>query len=224
MIAAIVRRAKTGFLLVCLAVLILALLDAWQGATGQGPEWLRLLLGPQRTLADRRIGLISGHRGNDVGAVCPDGLTEAAVNLSVAESVARALEQRGASVILLDEFDPRLPGYRADALLSIHSDSCDVDLSGFKVAGPAWDDPGSAALVECLWIYYASSTGLRPNVDTITDDMRAYHAFRKVAVETPVAIIEIGFLSQDRALLTRSPHKIAAGIVAGLECLLVKKK
>ena len=89
------------------------------------------------------IGIVSGHRGpeNDPGAVCPDGLTEASVNLSVATLVVRNLRGLGYTVDLLDEFDPRLQNYQAAALVSIHANTCQdfgercLRLSGFGGAG-----------------------------------------------------------------------------------------
>ncbi|MEK7786558.1 MAG: N-acetylmuramoyl-L-alanine amidase, partial [Chloroflexota bacterium] len=72
------------------------------------------------------IGIVAGHSGpqNDPGAVCPDGLTEASINLDVANRTKAILEQAGFRVDLLTEFDDRLVGYRAVAMVSIHSDSC----------------------------------------------------------------------------------------------------
>ena len=40
---------------------------------------------------NRRIGLVAGHFGNDSGAVCADGLTEAAVNKDIADRVVTIL-------------------------------------------------------------------------------------------------------------------------------------
>jgi len=80
------------------------------------PNWLR------------RIGIVSGHRGPQVppdpGAVCPDGLTEAEINFAVAQGVVAELRARGFQADLLDEFDPRLDGYQAAALVSIHANTC----------------------------------------------------------------------------------------------------
>ncbi|NJN54035.1 MAG: N-acetylmuramoyl-L-alanine amidase [Anaerolineae bacterium] len=45
-----------------------------------------------------RIGLISGHKGNDSGAVCPDGLTEAQVVENIANQVAAQLQAQGIPV------------------------------------------------------------------------------------------------------------------------------
>ena len=104
-----------------------------------------------------RIGLVAGHKGKtgDPGAVCSDGLTEAAVNLDIANRVKAGLEASGFQVDLLDEFDSRLEGYDALALVSIHNDSCayiNDQATGFKVAGALDNKAGdkSARLVACL--------------------------------------------------------------------------
>ena len=69
-----------------------------------------------------RIGLVAGHSGNDSGSVCPDGLTEAEVNLKIATLVKQDLASAGYEVDLLKEFDPKLYGYQALVLVSIHND------------------------------------------------------------------------------------------------------
>ncbi|MGQ9668060.1 MAG: hypothetical protein ACUVWB_12165 [Anaerolineae bacterium] len=63
-------------------------------------------------------------------------------------------------------------------------------------------------------------TGLRPHYDTITYDMREYHAFREISPQTPGAIIEIGFMGGDRELLTRRPDLAARGIARGMIAFL----
>jgi len=172
-----------------------------------------------------RIGIISGHRGNDSGAVCPDGLTEAQVNFDAATRVASILRAQGYTVDVLDEFDTRLKGYRARALLSIHADSCaDINelATGYKVARtymsaiPDEEDK----LVACVSERYKAATGLRFHRNTVTHDMLQYHAFRKVDVSTPSAIIELGFLNLDRELLTRKKDTVAKGVSEGLLCYL----
>src|SRR5512142_2747570 len=100
--------------------------------------------------------------------------------MAIAKEVVAGLQRRGAQVDLLQEFDRRLNGYTADAFLSIHTDSCQSDLTGFKVA----DGQASAAgarLAACLWDSYEAATRLARNADTITDDMRNYHAFHQIA-------------------------------------------
>lgn len=177
----------------------------------------------------RRVGIVSGHRGiypetglPDPGAVCEDGLTEAEVNEAIAQQVAAQLEAQGYGVDILDEFDSRLNGYRALAIVSIHADSCEYiseSATGFKVASfadtttPEADD----RLVACLRDEYADVTGLDYH-PSVTFDMTQYHTFREVSEGVPGAIIEVGFLYLDRDLLTGSPNLVAEGITRGLLC------
>lgn len=171
----------------------------------------------------RRIGIISGHRGHDSGAVCADGLTEAQVNFDHALRVAGLLRAHGFEVDIMDEFDPRLEGYRALALISIHADSCiyiNDRATGFKIAGkpqPALNEENKR-LVACLTEHYARATGLGFHSNSITHDMRQYHAFRRADPATPAAIIETGFLYLDRVLLTRQADRVAQGIAEGVLC------
>ena len=172
-----------------------------------------------------RLGIVSGHHGNDSGAVCKDGLTEAQVNYDIASRVATEMRQRGYTVDVLNEFDPRLNGYRALLLLSIHADSCDYindEATGFKVAHvfdskvPNQEDK----LVQCISDRYAVRTGMRFHKNSITPDMTAYHGFYEIAPDTPGAIIETGFLRLDRPILTQRADLVAQGIVDGLMCFL----
>jgi N-acetylmuramoyl-L-alanine amidase len=170
-----------------------------------------------------RVGVVAGHAGYDTGAVCPDGLSEAEVNLTVAQEVAGLLTRKGYYVDLLDEYDDRLTGYRADALVSVHADSCDVPgATGFKVARvtdsaiPEAED----RLVACLYQEYQAVTGLPRHPSSITDDMTSYHAFSEIDYYTPGAIIETGFLLDDGDLLTNRPKQVARGIAAGVVCFL----
>ena len=179
-----------------------------------------------------RIGLVAGHSGVnpdigivDPGAVCPDGLTELEVNQSVATIAQRGLEAAGFEVDVLEEFDDRLVGYRAVALVSIHADSClpiNDQATGFKVAA-ALDTavPDRAQrLVACLADRYLGATGLRYHPDSITRDMTEYHTFYEVHSLTPAVIIETGFLHLDRRFLTQEPEKAARGIVEGILCFV----
>ncbi len=172
-----------------------------------------------RTLHRHTVAIISGHHGYDTGALCKDGLAEVDVNREVARWVLQLLKGSGTRTLLLDEYDERLHGLRADVLLSIHADSC-VNVSGFKVARweqspfPERDD----RLVRCLASRYAARTGLSFDENTVTEDMTQYHAFRKIDPHTAAAIIEIGYLGGDRLLLTQKPQIIATGIVEGIAC------
>ena len=51
--------------------------------------------------------------------------------------------------------------------------------------------------------------------------MLDYHTFDEVAIDTPTAIIEIGFMRNDRAFLTEQQDLIAQGIVNGIRCFLL---
>jgi N-acetylmuramoyl-L-alanine amidase len=177
----------------------------------------------------RRVGIVSGHRGiypetglPDPGAVCEDGLTEAEVNETIAQQVAAQLEAQGYSVDILDEFDSRLNGYRALAIVSIHADSCEYiseSATGFKVASFADTTTPEAdeRLVDCMREEYEDVTGLDYH-PSVTFDMTQYHTFREVSEGVPGAIIEVGFLYLDRDLLTGSPDLVAEGITRGLLC------
>lgn len=171
------------------------------------------------------VGIVAGHRGYDPGAVCPDGLTEAEVNYRAALEVIDLLERRGVQAVLLDEFDDRLTGLQADALVSLHADSCMVPgATGFKVARvtdsaiPEAEDK----LVACLNQEYGTYTGLAQHPSSITDNMTNYHAFREIDRSTPGAIIELGFLLEDRYLLENKPKILARGVAAGILCFLGK--
>ena len=176
------------------------------------------------SLPAQKVGIIPGHWENDSGAVCSDGLTEAEINLSVANKVKALLEWYGYQVELLPEFSDRIQNYRADTFLSIHADSCQVieGATGFKVARvqnsaiPELDD----RLVQCLWQEYAAATRMPRHEGSITDDMLHYHALKEIAPETPGAIIEIGFLGSDREMLVFQQDAIAQGIANAIICFL----
>ena len=168
------------------------------------------------------VGLLAGHWQSDSGAVCPDGLQEVDVNLAVARQVAALLREEGYQVEMLPEYAPKLVGFRAMAFVAIHADSCVGGLSGFKVAHHADADPlgPGARLAASLSRAYAEATGLSPHPNTITDDMRRYHALRKIAPDTPSVIIECGFLGGDRDLLTHGQDRVAQGIANGILAFL----
>jgi len=210
-----------GLLLVIAFILGGIWLSEQLARSGLGPAWVQSVWDPGAGAGQWRVGVVAGHRGNDSGAVCPDGLTEAEVNERVAELVVQRLAAHGFQAELLDEFDPRLRGYQAAAFVSIHSDSCNVPFSGFKVASYQWGSAASERLVRCLWDRYEALTGLPRHPDTITVNMTRYHAFREIAASTPGAIIELGFLNADRDLLTGQPERVAEGVVAGVLCFLL---
>lgn len=168
-----------------------------------------------------RIGLIAGHRGSDSGTECADGLTELEVNTAIVEQLVARLGQAGVDVDSLDEFDPRLDGYAASGLISVHSDSCDFineQATGFKIAGSPFID--SSQLSICIEQAYRQATGLEYHPHSITPHMTDYHAFREIASTTQALIIEIGFLNRDRDLLTSGSDAIVNGLFDGIQCYL----
>ena len=204
-------------------------------ASGDFYERLSLILTPQSANGDPlapqpqlRIGIVAGHSGNDSGAVCYDGngevtLTEADVNLEIAALVQQQLIQKGFQVDLLREYDTRLNGYRALAIVSIHNDSCEYindQATGFKVAAALNTNDLNRAnrLTACLVDRYQSATAMTFHAGSITADMREYHTFREIDPSTVAAIIETGFLNLDREILTKHTERVADGIVQGILC------
>ncbi len=172
-----------------------------------------------------RIGIVAGHWGNDSGAVCPNGTTEQEINLKIATLVQQELTGFGFQVDLLQEFDPRLDGYHAVALVSIHNDSCDFvndEATGFKVSAAlsSRDQNRATRLTECLRARYGRVTGLPFHSGSITRDMTGYHAFDEIDTNTIAAIIETGFLNLDYRLLTERPDLVAEGVVEGIMCFI----
>jgi len=185
------------------------------------PNWLR------------RIGIVAGHRGpeNDPGAVCNDNgqvtLTEREINFAVAQIVVRELRAQGFSVDLLDEFDPRLDNYQAAALVSLHANDCrnyGERVSGFLVARAAARPPGGLddLLAECIAQTYTVATQLERRF-TLTVDMTDYHTFREINALTPAAILEMGFMRDDKDLLTNRQEDIARGVIEGIQCFLQRE-
>jgi N-acetylmuramoyl-L-alanine amidase len=196
------------------------MMRAFQGPQAVGTAFPTVTAAPKP-----RIGLVSGHMGNDSGAVCPDGLTERDVNYKIATQVQKLLQDDGYQVDVLNEFDQRLNGYQALALISIHNDSCvfiNNDATGFKVA-PSEANPlpqKSERLTACLIDRYALATGLHFHANSITVDMTQYHAFDEINASTPAAIIETGFLNLDRDILVNHTDKVAQGIRNGILCYI----
>ena len=171
-----------------------------------------------------KIGIVSGHWGNDSGAVCANGTTEAEVNLRIATLVQQKLSALGYDTDLLKEFDTRLTNYQAAMLVSIHNDSCDYindQATGFKVAAAisARDNNLSNRLAACLRDRYQRTTGL-PLHDSVTNDMSFYHAFNEISTNTSAAIIETGFLNLDYKFLTEQTDTVATGVENGILCFI----
>lgn len=187
------------------------------------PQWLR------------RIGIISGHRGlgrtlnRDPGAVCYDEfkrvtLEEETINFAVSTRVVANLEALNFAVDMLDEFDPRLVDYRADALVSIHANSC-IDygevVSGYIVSkSDARPDTGNDVFLrECIALNYAANIPLERSYNE-TEDMVNNHAWRKIHPLTPGVILEMGFMLADQEILTTQHDLLAHAITMGILCYI----
>ncbi len=223
-----------------IAVLLATVFVAWTPASFSASSFsdrLAVLLTPQASgdaagtaQPALRIGIVAGHSGNDSGAVCVDAngkvtLTEAEVNLNIATLVQKKLVDRGFQVDLLNEFDTRLNGYRAVAVVSIHNDSCQYindEATGFKVAAAlnTRDTNRANRLLACLVDRYHTATGLQFRPGSITPDMTGYHAFSEIDPNTVAAIIETGFLNLDREILTQHTDQVADGVVDGIMCFV----
>jgi N-acetylmuramoyl-L-alanine amidase len=202
--------------IILLVANMMGMLPASDGADASEPDHVPL----------GRVALISGHAGNDPGAVCTNAegqliLTEADVVAGVAEETARRLTDAGYETLVLEEYDPRLDGLQADVLLSLHADSC-VHISGYKAAYHDSSPMPMAGdrILECIDAYYAPATGLHKHAETVTVDMTEYHAFRKIDTRTPAVILELGFLGGDRQLLEERQEVVAQGVADSLLCYL----
>ncbi|MEK6754497.1 MAG: N-acetylmuramoyl-L-alanine amidase [Chloroflexota bacterium] len=223
-----------------IAIFLATLFTAWTPNSffaGNLQEQMLLILTPQTApnvvttpQPQLRIGIVAGHTGNDSGAACLDengeaDLTEVDVNLSIASLVRESLTARGYQVDLLNEFDTRLNGYRAVALVSIHNDSCEYindEATGFKVAASleTRDVNRAQRLTACMTDRYQQVTGLTFHSGSITSDMTAYHAFSEIDPNTITAIIETGFLNLDREILTKQTERVAEGVTQGILCFI----
>jgi N-acetylmuramoyl-L-alanine amidase len=216
------QRINRGLLVfvALVTIVIILLLIGWplpRFPFSTGGDLVFPLLNPTK-----KVGIVAGHWPDDPGAVCPDGTREADINHDIAVRVVNSLRARGYRAELLDEFDPALGGYEAAAFVSLHADSCIPGASGFKVARaersavPEEED----LLVDCLYAEYEEATGLDRHERSVTPDMLYYHTFRRIAPETPGAIIEMGFMADDATLLLEEQDLVAQGIVNGILCFL----
>jgi N-acetylmuramoyl-L-alanine amidase len=185
-----------------------------------------------------RVGIIAGHsgppqgqtEGEDPGAVCDENfdgipeLRELDVNTEVARLVVNKLLAAGYEVDLMEEWDADLVGYRAAALLSIHTNDCrnyGFEATGYNAVGPesrilrGIDE----AFVNCIIDEYGRVTGLARHFG-VTVDMTSYHNFNEISVDTPAAIIELAFMYNDRQMVTTQRDVLAEGIFQGMMCFL----
>jgi N-acetylmuramoyl-L-alanine amidase len=235
----LLTKTLKGLFNVCLAAVLSATLFTALPATGIGFGSPLFQPGPgngenfqdETPTVTLRVGLVVGHWGHDVGAICSEslgGIREVDINYTIADLTRQYLQSEGVQVDLLKEFDEHLKGYQSNALISIHADTCEYipELgTGYKIAEASENKrPEQAArLMACLKNRYGYITGLRYD-HRVTPDMTSYHAFGEVDPNTPAVIIETGYMNQDRELLTKHPDLVARGITAGIMCYLNREE
>lgn len=181
-----------------------------------------------------RVGLQAGHLRADelpeelarlrtsTGARWGD-VTEAELNLAVANRIRPLLEAQGVVVDILPATVP--PGYDADAFIAIHADgSSNPAARGWKLATPWRTSAASRALMQAVAAAYGPATGLPEDSGGVTFNMKGYYAFsyrryqHAIARTTPAIIIEMGFMTSaaDRAVLFGQPERVARGIAEGV--------
>src|SRR5258708_3325167 len=122
------RSARVLFSTIVTAMLVATLFTAFTPSVFSSSlrDQMMVLLTPQpenvslpgTSRPKIKIGIVSGHWGNDSGAVCQNGTTEADINLKIATLVQQKLSALGYETDLLQEFDPRLTGYQSAVLVS----------------------------------------------------------------------------------------------------------
>ena len=241
------RPAAAALVLVAAAIVVWAILQAGNRpirftAPRAGGETAGRPAGPVRGVdAPWRVGLQVGHLDS---ALLPDelrrlrtstgayagGIGEVEINRAVAAAVAEILEAEGVAVELLPATIP--PGFDADAFVAIHADgNTNTAVRGYKASPPWYASPASRLLVAALRNHYGPATELPEDLNGVTYNMRGYYAFNSwryrhaIAVTTPAAIFELGYLSnaRDRAFLHERPEAAARGLADGLLAYLEQR-
>ncbi len=220
------RGLELRVILLILLLLGVVAVVAWAGGdSGPAALWLSDMSkrpADRAALDGRRIGVISGHSGFDFGGDLrrrpagggdggrhqPARGAPPAPGRRAGRSAGR-IRRRGSTATRPTRWCRSTPTRASSAAASRSARWADSPM-------PAVED----RLVRCLSERYAAATGLPFDADTITEDMTAYHAFRKLALQTPGAIIETGYLGGDWDLIGRRPAVAADGIVDGLVCFL----
>lgn len=179
-----------------------------------------------RRWPSNRIGIVIGHRAYNEGFTCGGELTELAVNTEVATYLQQKLLKEGYEVVMLDEFDLALSGFEANALISIHTDTCDYindTATGFKVAAAMAqrDQAEAERLAACIADRYAQVTKMQYHYQSVTNDMSYLHAFSEINPHTPAAVIELGYLNLDQQILKNNPEELAEGVFQGIQCFML---
>lgn len=171
------------------------------------------------------IGILAGHWQDNPGEVCADGLTEAEVNLHIANQTSQLLTNMGYQVDIFPEFDMGLLNYQSAVFIAIYSGSCADNpppSSGFKIGTSLTTQDLEIVnnLAVCVSEAYREKTSLPYNYEVINPDHPAFHIFRDLDKGTPAIMIEAGSLNTDRIILTDKANLAAEGIVTGILCFL----
>lgn len=171
------------------------------------------------------VVLDPGHGGWDPGAVGPNGLAEAALNLAVSQHAKLALERAGVSVLLTrtDDYGMNLPnrarlalGVGAKAFVSVHHNAASTAVSATPGAEAYYqqESPDSKRLAGLVYeevVAALSAFAVRwVSVGTgVTWRSRAngedYFAMVRLTKGVPATLAELAFLSNpaEAALLAR---------------------
>lgn len=171
------------------------------------------------------VGIIPGHYGFDSGYQCGSDFNfvrETDVNLRIAVMVRDYLENQGYTVDFMHEFDPALSNYTGLALVSIHSNRCDVggDKSGFNITtgGQNTYPSESKRLNDCLTYHYAQNSGLNYLGENYTPGEEMLYSFDTVNSYTTISIVHTGYLSTDYRTISENTASLAKGIADGIIC------
>lgn len=174
------------------------------------------------TVRAARIGIEAGHGVGDPGSISCDGkVREADVTLGVAQRAAALLREQGHTVDIFRGNEAgtlpksQITGYKADAFFALHTDFCAPGNSGFKVTrfggapvtGMIGTGDPSDRLTDAVWKQFGVATGLPEDRGHghFTPNMRFYWAINpnwNVAWSTPAVIVEMGWLSGDKAFMS----------------------
>ncbi len=181
--------------------------------------------------AEGKITIVvdAGHGGADGGAVSPDGIQEAGLNLAVAKLLKAELEEMGMEVIMTREDDNALAATKkadmaarrsimnqpgVDGMVSVHMNKfTDCSVHGpmtFYMEGSTEGEKLAKAVIDSITAAIGAPTRLANPGD--------YYVIRE---SEPVAVlVECGFLSnsQDVGLLTNPEHQrtLAKAIAEGV--------
>ena len=127
---------------------------------------------------------------------------------------------------MLDEFDPRLVDYRADALVSIHANSCirlwRGGVSGYIVSkSEARPDTGNDVFLrECIALNYAPICPLERSYNDHGRHEQQPRLAQDSPALTPGVILEMGFMLADQEILTTQHDLLAHAITMGILCYI----